>query len=53
MKSENILLDREGHCRLADYGACVGNVAPGTAVAYGRTGTCPYMAPEASMEGIH
>ncbi|CAK9301542.1 unnamed protein product [Gordionus sp. m RMFG-2023] len=45
LKPENILIDREGHTKLADYGACMEGLAKGEKVNT-FCGTIPYMAPE-------
>ncbi len=46
MKSENVLLDAEGHCVLADFGVCCENVIPGVTTSNNYAGTVESMAPE-------
>jgi serine/threonine protein kinase len=41
----NILLDKDGHCKLADFGVCEVGMFPGSRIA-GFNGTYGYMAPE-------
>jgi len=45
IKLENILLDKEGHCKLADYGLAAIGVFPGLKMSSGK-GTRSYLAPE-------
>jgi len=45
IKLENILLDKEGHCKLADYGLAAIGVFPGMTMSSGK-GTRSYLAPE-------
>ena len=45
IKPQNILLDTEGHCKLADFGSCKTGIFTSTMTA-GVCGTARYMAPE-------
>jgi serine/threonine protein kinase len=47
-KLENILLDKDGHCKLADVGTTQHGIFPGMQGTY-YCGTLPYMAPEVIM----
>jgi serine/threonine protein kinase len=47
IKPGNILLDREGHCKLADFGLCEMGILKGKLMT-GVCGTKPYTAPEVS-----
>lgn len=47
---ENIMLDRQGHIRLVDYGLCIEDVSPGNYVAKPHyVGTVGYLSPEVNF----
>ncbi len=46
LKSENVLLDAEGHCVLANFGVSCENIIPGVTTSNDYAGTVEYMAPE-------
>jgi serine/threonine protein kinase len=45
VKPENILLDKDGHCKMGDFGLAAVGIVKGK-MARGRCGTELYMAPE-------
>jgi serine/threonine protein kinase len=48
IKPENIILDKDGHCKLADVGTAKLGIFPGMLGKY-YCGTLPYTAPEVIM----
>lgn len=52
LKLDNLLLDKDGHVRLADYGLCKVGVKPPNGVASTFCGTPDYLAPEI-IQGHH
>ena len=50
LKLENVLMDEEGHVKLADFGLAADKMWPGETIEeYWETGTPSYIAPEACL----